>query len=832
MRCSGSRPQGRRVREATRTRRSNAHRAFEQEAGLGEPAAGRVAIRARRIDRAVRRAARSRVSVTVCTPRIVRVDLAGEGADAGPSYVGPRDWPGAAVRPRRRRAACGSRRPTSASRSSTDAAAPGVPRRRGRRWLLREPADGGMAAEPSADGRTRVHARFAFAGEQHFYGLGQGGAAARSARASAGSSGTRTSATGPGSDMGVPLLLSNRGYALFFDNPSDARAHGRALGQRGAHRLHGGRRAAHLVLPDRRRPARRDGRGGRAARPRPAAAALGARASSSRPATSTTRRSCASCRARSGTSASRATALIYLSTLRRGAGLEPRRRAPRVPARALAGPGRPPRRRRGRSTSRSSPTSTRCSTRTRRCSPRPRRAATSSTAGYERVARAARAARDLPRGPALPRLLQPGRARAGGGRPTATWCGSGVAGWWLDGGEGPPATAKLHAGDGDAAPQHLRPPPPPGVRRGRGGRPPRPARVPALPVRRGRDAALRRRRAGRATSTTTSRRSRRRSRWGSTRGCPGCRTGAPTSAASSIRSRRRASSTRAGSSSAPSARSSARTAGSGASTCRGRTAPRWRRSAAATPSCATGCCRTPTRSPGRRTRCGLPLMRPLVLNYPDDPRVWTLGHEFLWGDDLLVAPVTREGATAWPVYLPAGRWYDFWTGARHEGPGGVTLAGAARPAAAPRAGRRDRADGPGRPAHRRAAARRGDAADLPGAARHASSSTRTTAGRTPTGAGRHALTPIECAAEPGARDGADRRAGGRPVGRAGRPALPAPAPDRRGRPRCAVDGHGELPRLAGPGAGRRRAGGSTARVHPRPPARPARRDAVTVRTTT
>src|SRR5262252_8137278 len=70
---------------------------------------------------------------------------------------------------------------------------------------------------------------------------------------------------------------------------------------------------------------------------------------------------------------------------------------------------------------------------------------------------------------------------------------------------------------------------------------------------------------------------------------------------------------------------------------------------------------------------GLPLMRPLVLNYPDDPRVWQLGHEFLWGDDLLVAPVTREGATAWPVYLPRGVWYDFWTGARHEGPGGVTL---------------------------------------------------------------------------------------------------------------------------------------------------------------
>jgi alpha-glucosidase len=71
---------------------------------------------------------------------------------------------------------------------------------------------------------------------------------------------------------------------------------------------------------------------------------------------------------------------------------------------------------------------------------------------------------------------------------------------------------------------------------------------------------------------------------------------------------------------------------------------------------------------------GLPLMRPLVLNYPDDPRTWTLDHQYLWGDDLLVAPVTREGATAWPVYLPRGGWFDFWTGERHQGPGGATLA--------------------------------------------------------------------------------------------------------------------------------------------------------------
>ena len=54
-------------------------------------------------------------------------------------------------------------------------------------------------------------------------------------------------------------------------------------------------------------------------------------------------------------------------------------------------------------------------------------------------------------------------------------------------------------------------------------------------------------------------------------------------------------------------------------------------------------------------------MRPLVLNYPDDPRGLGLGSQYLWGDDLLVAPVTREGARHWPVYLPAGDWYDFWT---------------------------------------------------------------------------------------------------------------------------------------------------------------------------
>jgi alpha-glucosidase (family GH31 glycosyl hydrolase) len=65
---------------------------------------------------------------------------------------------------------------------------------------------------------------------------------------------------------------------------------------------------------------------------------------------------------------------------------------------------------------------------------------------------------------------------------------------------------------------------------------------------------------------------------------------------------------------------------------------------------------------------GLPPMRPLVLNYPDDPQVWQLASEFLWGDDILVAPVTRGGVTHWPVYLPKGVWHDFWTHQAFRGP--------------------------------------------------------------------------------------------------------------------------------------------------------------------
>ncbi|MFD2328549.1 TIM-barrel domain-containing protein [Cohnella sp. GCM10020058] len=64
---------------------------------------------------------------------------------------------------------------------------------------------------------------------------------------------------------------------------------------------------------------------------------------------------------------------------------------------------------------------------------------------------------------------------------------------------------------------------------------------------------------------------------------------------------------------------------------------------------------------------GLPIVRPLLMEYPDDETVYNLCDQFLFGPDLLVAPILRPGTFSRAVYLPAGIWYDYWTGERHEG---------------------------------------------------------------------------------------------------------------------------------------------------------------------
>ena len=59
-------------------------------------------------------------------------------------------------------------------------------------------------------------------------------------------------------------------------------------------------------------------------------------------------------------------------------------------------------------------------------------------------------------------------------------------------------------------------------------------------------------------------------------------------------------------------------------------------------------------------RSGMPIMRHLVLAYPDDPLAAEREDEFLFGPDLLVAPVLVPGATTRDAYLPMGDWVDFW----------------------------------------------------------------------------------------------------------------------------------------------------------------------------
>lgn len=67
------------------------------------------------------------------------------------------------------------------------------------------------------------------------------------------------------------------------------------------------------------------------------------------------------------------------------------------------------------------------------------------------------------------------------------------------------------------------------------------------------------------------------------------------------------------------------------------------------------------------TKTGMPVMRALWLHYADDPTAVARGDEFLWGRDVLVAPVVEKGATSRSIYLPHGAWYDFWTNERMDG---------------------------------------------------------------------------------------------------------------------------------------------------------------------
>ena len=72
--------------------------------------------------------------------------------------------------------------------------------------------------------------------------------------------------------------------------------------------------------------------------------------------------------------------------------------------------------------------------------------------------------------------------------------------------------------------------------------------------------------------------------------------------------------------------------------------------------------------------CGLPAQRPLFLHYPDEPALWTVQDQFLYGADMVVAPVIEAGAVSRQVVLPGSApWRHVWSGKVYQ-PGTYTVA--------------------------------------------------------------------------------------------------------------------------------------------------------------
>jgi alpha-D-xyloside xylohydrolase len=68
---------------------------------------------------------------------------------------------------------------------------------------------------------------------------------------------------------------------------------------------------------------------------------------------------------------------------------------------------------------------------------------------------------------------------------------------------------------------------------------------------------------------------------------------------------------------------------------------------------------------------GAPLMRPMFFEYPDDEVCYTLDDQYMFGEDILFAPIVKQGQTQREVYLPEGEWVNVNDGKVYKGPASV-----------------------------------------------------------------------------------------------------------------------------------------------------------------
>lgn len=64
---------------------------------------------------------------------------------------------------------------------------------------------------------------------------------------------------------------------------------------------------------------------------------------------------------------------------------------------------------------------------------------------------------------------------------------------------------------------------------------------------------------------------------------------------------------------------------------------------------------------------GAPIMRGLVMHYPEDENTYSIDDQYMFGDNMMVCPVLTKGAVTRTIYFPKGDWFDYWTGEKIEG---------------------------------------------------------------------------------------------------------------------------------------------------------------------